>query len=179
MGENNPMTVTSANTSINKTRAPAIVKLVEKIDGFQPGQTVLDWGCGKYPEVTEKALEKHRLNYAGYDPYNRTRDENLNCWASFYKADVVLMSNVLNVIPKVAIQTLTVLQAHKALKMGGKLYTTVYEGDKSGQGRETKPGCWQENKKTSEYVTLLKKIFGQMAVQRKGKLIIVKKVEEI
>lgn len=174
-------TITSAATSINKNKPPAIVKLVEKLGGFKRGQSVFDYGCGKYPEVTEKAIKsKTRVSYAGYDTYNRTQEENDKAHRAIPDgcAHVVLLSNVLNVIHPVAIQAVTVVKANRKLRIGGTLYITVYEGDKSGSGRETKKDCWQENRKTEDYMKMIQDIFGKENVTRKGKLIIARKTEE-
>jgi len=43
--------ITSANTSINKTKPPAIIKLVDQTEGWKKEARVLDLGCGKYPEL--------------------------------------------------------------------------------------------------------------------------------
>jgi len=176
------MTITSANTSINKTKPPAIVKLVEKIGGFKRGQSVFDYGCGKYPDVTEKAIQgKTRVRYAGYDLYNRTQEENDKACREIPEgcAHVVLLSNVLNVIHPRAIQAVTAIRAQEKLRIGGTLYITVYEGDKSGSGRMTKEDCWQENRKTEDYMPMLRDIFGEENVTRKGKLIIAQKTKEL
>ena len=167
------MTITSKNTSINKTKAPSIVRLVNKLGGFRTGQKVFDYGCGKYPETTEQAItDNHDLIYSGYDPYNRTQEENSKAHKIIPDgyAHVVLMSNVLNVIHPVAMQAVAVCQAHRKLKLGGILYVTVYEGDKSGNGKRTKTDCWQENKKTTDYIPMIQDIFGNC--ERKGKLLI-------
>jgi hypothetical protein len=172
------MTITSAATSVNKSKPPAIVNLIKKINGFHDGQRILDYGCGKYPEVTERAImEDYDVIYSGYDPHNRNSEENNEALKRFRKADVVLLSNVLNVLQHKAVQAATVIKAYQELAMGGTLYITVYEGDKSGSGRVTKKDCWQENRKTEDYMDMLRDIFPH--TERKGKLIIVYKTKEI
>jgi len=171
-------TITSANTSINKTKAPAIVKLVEKVNGFHDGQHVFDFGCGKYPETTKAAiLDNYDLIYAGFDPYNRTSNENSR--ASFLipmqHANVVLCSNVLNVIQKSGDRRVSLVLMRNRLQKGGILYLTVYEGNKSGKGKKTKEDCWQENRPTQDYVQEIENVFGKGNVTRKGKLIIATK----
>lgn len=164
--------ITSKNTSINKSRPPAIIKLVEKLGGFKRGQKVFDYGCGKYPEVTVKALKRHRVVYAGFDPHNRTPRENAeaNKIIPRQTADTVLCSNVLNVVRTMGDRRVLLVLALNRLKMGGTFYATVYEGDKSGKGRKTQEDCWQCNKKTEAYMKEIIQVFGNC--QRKGKLLI-------
>lgn len=39
-----------------------------------------------------------------------------------------------------------------ARRTGGRYLVTVYEGDRSGNGRETMPDCWQRNEKARAYL---------------------------
>jgi hypothetical protein len=169
------MTITSANTSINKDRPPAIVKLVEKHGGWQGGNLHLDYGCGKYPEVFAKAIKRFGVHYVGADPFNCSEEHNENTWRAVEEndgADSASLSNVLNVIKAEASRKRTLKRVWYALRLGGRLYITVYEGDRSGRGRKTKKDCWQENRKTADYVREVEKVFGKGNVERKGKLII-------
>lgn len=78
-------------------------------------------------------------------------------------------ANVLNVIREPDARANVILEAAKCIHDGGTAYFTVYEGDSSGEGRQTSSG-WQNNRKTADYVSEIGRYFDGM--QRKGKLII-------
>ena len=78
-------------------------------------------------------------------------------------------ANVLNVILEPDARANVILKAAKCIRDGGTAYFTVYEGDGSGEGRQTSSG-WQNNRKTADYVSEIGRYFD--GVQRKGKLII-------
>ena len=134
---------TSANTSINK-RVPALFKKVQ----WKEGTVNLDYGCGKYPEYARDYVTARGVVNMAYDPYNYRKTEDV--WFKF-RYDTVTLSNVLNVIESKEARRMVLLTCLDVLKVGGKLYITVYEGDKSGVGRETKKDCWQENRLLKEY----------------------------
>lgn len=134
---------TSANTSINK-RVPALFKKVQ----WEEGTVNLDYGCGKYPEYARDYVTKRGVVNIAYDPYNYRKTEDV--WFRF-KYNTVTLSNVLNVIESKEARRMVLLTCLDVLRDGGKLYITVYEGDKSGVGRETKKDCWQENRPLKDY----------------------------
>jgi hypothetical protein len=153
---------TSAATSINRTKVPAVFGKVAKCGGFREGGINLDIGGGKFDTATE-FLARHGVENFIYDPYNRTHEHNQASLeaAGFGQADTVTVSNVLNVI-KEEYRRLGVLSlAQYATKLGGKVYITVYEGDKSGIARETSAG-YQLNRKTAEYVAECSQVFGKV-----------------
>ena len=55
-------------------------------------------------------------------------------------------------------------RSYDMLKPGGTLYISVYEGNRSGIGKESKPGCWQENKKLKDYIPIVKKVFDDVKI---------------
>lgn len=82
---------TSRNTSINSKKLPAVYNRAEKhIHG-----KVLDYGCGKYTALIEAHAKAHGFAWTGYDKFNQSAEHNAH---TFRKADVVISSNVLNVI---------------------------------------------------------------------------------
>ena len=146
---------TSANTSINSTKLPRIYKLIST--RINNDVKVIDYGCGKF-------FDNYNLpdNYVGYDPYNRPDDEVLKA-----KYDVALCSNVLNVIMEPEIRT-SLLNELKDLAR--TVFITVYEGDKSGEGKVSKEDCFQLNRKRKDYIPELVNVFGSENViwNRKG-----------
>ena len=138
--------ITSAATSINSKRVPRLFGLVKD---WRPGTHNLDYGGGRYDTATTYLAARGVTNHI-YDPYNRSEEEN-SAALDYYDYDTCTISNVLNVIQghKARVQALT--KALLRVKDGGKVYITVYEGDKSRIGRETKKDCWQENQPLSTY----------------------------
>lgn len=143
--------VTSANTSINKNKLPAVYKRIK----LESGDRLLDYGCGRYIEHIQRHCNGYGAIYYPYDPYNMpTENNNLTLKTlSDTSATIGVMSNVINVIDsdeaiKDAINNAISL-------IDGKLYITVYEGDKSGVGKYTKNNCFQRNMKLKDYVPML------------------------
>ena len=146
---------TSANTCVRKI--PALAKKVEEFFGWTAGSKNLDIGAGKYQDFSDY-LHKKRVKNLPYDPYNRPAKENDESLAAC-PADTVTISDVLNVVQKeedrIAILKLAKSHARKA----GRVYISVYEGDKSGEGKESKKDCWQEHRKLTSYFPEVEKVF--------------------
>ena len=153
-------TYTSANTSINKGKLPAVYSKVdfEAMARLLNVRTILDYGCGKYNNGKEY-IEGMGLEWLGYDPYNRTEEENRE--ACTCVSDVVICSNVLNVIDsEEAIQAIV----DSLTGMEIPYFFTIYEGNGSGIGCPTKGDCYQRNEKTKDYL----RFFPETAVVKKG-----------
>ena len=140
---------TSAGTSINKNKLPAIYR---KLGKTIEGKSTLDYGCGRYVDHIREHLESINCTPFFYDPYNRTEKQNSEwiCTQCGYHAiDVAICSNVLNVIDdeKSIEKIIDILGYHAK-----EAYLTVYEGDKSGKGRQTGPDQYQRNEKAQKYL---------------------------
>lgn len=159
--------ISSANTSINSSKLPAIFNLVR----FTPGTLNLDFGGGKFDNATEY-LASQDVESLVYDPYNRTAEHNKEVLARVREnggADTITLSNVLNVIAEPESRLAVLRNCKRLLKSGGTLYITVYEGTGRGDEKETKAG-YQLNRKTSGYLDEISNVFSD--VTHKGKLII-------
>ncbi len=159
---------TSANTSINSSKLPAIFRLVK----FTPDTINLDYGGGKFDNAAEYLKNKGNVTNLVYDPFNRSREHNSAVIKQIRAnggADSATLSNVLNVIKEPEIRLEVLNNIKSLLKPGATLYITVYEGTGKGDSGETKAG-YQLNKKTADYVEEISQVFGD--VTRKGKLII-------
>ena len=142
---------TSAATSINSAKLPAVFKkLPEK------PLALLDYGCGKYTDHIRAALPG--VAYIPYDKYNQSPTVNRRARTyvrSFQAAGVavdVVCSNVLNVIAEDAVIESIAADIRRIIAGGGSAYITVYEGNRSGAGRQTGPDQWQRNEKLSAYL---------------------------
>src|SRR5574344_1150588 len=93
---------TSANTSVNKNKLPALYNKVNfplMSGGYRI--EVIDYGCGKY-DNSKKFIESFGSGWNGYDPYNRTEEENtktagiMTMMKHGFVSGCVRCSNVLN-----------------------------------------------------------------------------------
>lgn len=160
---------TSASTSINSKKAPAIYGM-KKAQDVMLFANVLDIGGGKY-DTAQEVANSYGATVTVYDPYNRTEEHNKEA-LSFDNYHVSVISNVLNVInDQDARKDVLQLAASKA----ENILITVYEGDGSGCGKQTGADSWQENRKTADYVPEIAAALPGYQVQRFGKLIICKK----
>lgn len=147
-------TRTSAATSINRNRLPAVYSRFQ----FVPGSVVFDYGCGRYTDHIRAALTG--CIYIPFDPYNQPEEVNeksrflFSFLARFTtRPAVVICSNVLNVIDDAdALQAVADEITDMVRTTGGKALVTVYEGDRTGHGRETGPDQYQRNERIRDYL---------------------------
>lgn len=161
---------TSAKTSINSNKLPAIFKMIN----LPAGTINLDFGGGKFDNVAEYYADKDVTNLV-YDPYNRSSEHNKEVLDTIKKnggADSVTCSNVLNVIAEPEARLTVIKNIYNLAKSGATCYWTVYEGSGTGEGSETKSG-YQLNKKTADYLEEIQEVFPD--AKRKGKLIVATK----
>ena len=162
--------LTSANTSLNQI--PALLKNVP----WEGGELNLDYGGGKYDKGTEYLWQEHGVMNLVYDPYNREAAHN---WAVMHfidksgGADTVTCANVLNVIQSADDRREVLCNIKRHMCFEGTAYFMVYEGDRSGVGKQTGPDQWQENRKTADYIREIEDVFEH--VYRKGKLIVARR----
>lgn len=149
----------SANTSVNSKRVPALFRRIN----WYPGMINFDNGGGKFDTAT---WHLHILGVKNlvYDPFNRSEEHNnavLKCVAG-KPVHSSTLANVLNVIAEPKVRLGILRRSYDALDHCGVLYVWIYEGDKSGVGRETKRGCWQENRRTKSYTEEILKVFDEV-----------------
>lgn len=139
---------TSRNTSINSSKLPAIYN--KPI--YWNGKSVIDYGCGRYTmHLKAQAKAQGAATWAGYDPYNQTAE--VNAETAQKTADIVLCSNVLNVIDNVDSIYQAIRWMWRHTNKGGQMCVTVYEGNGTGEGKETQNGdSWQRNEKLKAYL---------------------------
>ena len=166
--------ITSADTSINDKRLPAGYGSLLKKNVFKKNQIVVDIGGGKFDNAVEK-LKSLGAHLYVYDPFNRTQEHNNRVVEAVADggADVAVSNNTFNVIAEDSNIIKAIAQAHNALRQNGKAYFSVYEGDKTGIGKETSKG-FQRNLPTSAYIDMVKEVFGQ-DVKRQGNIIVATK----
>ena len=141
--------ISSAATSISTLNR--IYKLIPKF-GYQDETIIMDYGCGKYNKNKEEA-EKHGFRWFGYDPYNRSEDENklTSKLMKLVKPHIIICSNVLNVLESDDILKDVLNQIYNYASEDTDIYITIYEGDKSGVCKVTTKG-YQRNTKLDDYI---------------------------
>lgn len=166
--------ITSANTSLHQI--PALHKsaiVIKQLNTIHPDVRIaVDIGCGKYPDEISKFMrENYECGYFPYDPYNMPSETN-TMTAKFIRGNgfkIALCANVLNVIDDDdAMEETIELCATAVRNQGGKAFFSVYEGNRSGNGKETKAG-YQRNAPAAAYIPFIQKHFRH--VERRGKVI--------
>lgn len=166
--------VSSMMTSINTKKLPAIWNKLNIPEGTH---WIVDYGAGR-PETQELirrhlsrnygtySIHKGQLyetggpTYLAYDPYwgeVEMNDFALHHLQGVQDVDLCVCANVLNVVDCETIQHII-----KEVTKAKNWIFQIYEGDKTGEGRFTKPGCWQQNKRTCEYLW----IFNELGVDK-------------
>lgn len=161
-----PQEYTSENTSINKTKLPAVYNLIK----LKPESLVVDFGGGKWDTAVEH-FAKEDITIVVYDPYNRSAEHNkevLKILRENGGADAAVNSNVLNVIKEPEARKNVLENIARITKPGAPIYITVYEGKGDGQEGPTKSG-YQLNRKTADYLEEIQEVFPDAT--RRGKLI--------
>ncbi len=157
----------SAATSLNQVAA------LFKSKYFMPGDYNIDIGGGAFNATTEYLYNQYGTENLVFDPYNRGTEENLatlNFLRAGNRADTATCANVLNVIKEKESRANVILEVAKSIKEDGTAYFSVYEKDKSGEGRQTGADQWQNSRATADYVSEIEEFFD--SVERKGGVII-------
>ncbi len=152
--------ITSEATSLN--HIPRLHKLVPV-----EGACVLDYGCGKYDTGARYLYEQGALVVASWDPFNRDPEANVQAavWMYQHSADIILCSNVLNVLQEEKVRAEVIQECYDALTPGQGMaaYFTVYPGNRSGKGQRTTKG-WQENRKLCTYLAEIRTWFDEVSM---------------
>ena len=147
-------TYTSRNTSINSTKLPTVYRKAKLT-----ARLVMDYGCGRYTDHIKEYVTAMNKVYLPYDPYNKPEDENrlfirivLNAMYTHFPVDVIC-SNVLNVIDDdETVQKIARHIENITARTTGTGYVTVYEGNRSGIGKQTGKDQYQRNEPLRNYL---------------------------
>ena len=141
--------ITSAGTSVNKTKVPQLFTWAVEKGIIKPGMAVFDYGCGRWPETVRAYLSSHGVdNLDQWDPNWFPEADYIPCEGY----DAACLSNVLNVIDGYLLRHAALRAAWDSLRPGGVLLVTVYEADGSGASGPSRDGCWQERRPLPSYV---------------------------
>lgn len=142
----------SSKTCLNQI--PALFRKWE----FNEGSLNLDIGGGKFNLTTEFLENTYRVVNIVYAPFNRTEEENQNALSiPCEKFETVTCANTLNVIKELAERQKIYALAQKYVN--AVCLFSVYEGDKSGIGCESKKDCWQNNRVYKDYIDEISEYF--------------------
>lgn len=152
------MQINSVKTSVNTTRLPAIYNKINWNSYANKNKKLFDYGCGRSEtrHLVKKLLDEFGIEYIPYDLYNMDSDEAERNLARIKETDIVICSNVLNVISDnlILIQLMQSLDTLTYKDKQRDVYIKVYEGDGSGEEKKTSKG-YQRNLKTSMYKSML------------------------
>jgi hypothetical protein len=159
----------SKNTSVNTTKLPIVYSKVNwsRYASLASNYHVIDVGCGRIEtqRLIRDKLKHHKIrNFYPMDPYHECIvDYSVveQCINNHINNKVIVCSNVLNVIDDdnallLLIRNLCdmiVFQLEDGTYRMNPCYITVYEGNKSGVGHETKEDCWQRNERLISYLS--------------------------
>jgi hypothetical protein len=141
---------------------------------------VLDLGCGRFQKGLD-FLNEAGFEARGIDPHNRpdTFNRSTQAWVTANGgADVVLVSNVLNVIEDADEREEVIWEAFQSLRPFGIVIVTVYEGDRSGEEGPTRDG-YQRNQPIHVYHSEIGHAFPRVDVQRRGKCLILRREDGV
>ena len=159
----------SKNTSINTTRLPAVYNKVNWLHYSHPmdNYQIIDIGCGRLAtqQLISRKLHTYNIrNFYPWDPNHKCLGNRINTILAMNNNatnKVIVCSNVLNVIDNDkdlntligSICDMSVINLPDGTYRMNPVYITVYEGDKSGIGRQTKKDCWQRNEQLIFYLS--------------------------
>lgn len=155
----------SKNTSINN-RLPRLYKSLEKLticgDAVLPQiESIMDFGCGRYPMHVAQWAKNHSINVHQYDPYwtinsyHHNSDSRTNLDGEIW---ALCISNVLNVVTDWSEVMLSGIEAVPLPEGPQLIVCTVYEGDRTGEGKHTSKG-YQRNEPIETYLGYCRTFF--------------------
>lgn len=154
---------TSANTSINSTKLPKVYTKVPLTGA------VLDYGCGKYVDHIRHHLYENDGWLLPYDPYNQSTETNFRTIKELkrirdeHEPLTIVCSNVLNVIDDdETVQDVCDRIQRWINDTDGIAYITVYEGNRTGVGRQTGKDQYQRN----EPLVFYRKFFRNAEIEK-------------
>ncbi len=167
--------VTSKNTSVNAKKLP--VGLSHAANYISDGDVLLDYGCGRYRNGKD-FVESLGAYYSGFDPFHASVAQNALAQILIEQnsIDVIVCSNVLNVLPEDVLVDDAIKLFIELLVGGAKVVViSIYEGDRTGLGRLTGRDRYQRNELTSAYKEKIRRFDSELMVGGSGNVITIQK----
>lgn len=138
---------------------------------FDDCQHIINYGCGKWPELTEQYWLEHYPNLIKRIHYDPNSLEPGICVSipTGYTTDIVFCAYVLNALDD---NSLSEVLSHIASFNFKAAVFQIHEGDKRGKGRVTRCG-YQRNERTSDYLPYLLPFFSDRTISVRSRLIII------
>ncbi|MCK8113148.1 hypothetical protein [Vibrio sp. 2CM40D] len=147
----------------SRKQVPASAKRLSRLaPNWSYANNILNFGCGKFPDLTEEYLtnyHKQIMTVTHYDPNSKGVVNNIaEIDSSKRRFCVMLCADVLNVCKDLdaAIADMAKIDFDCAV-------IQIYEGNRSGKGRKTRDG-YQRNEPVSAYLPILTNNFHKFDV---------------
>ena len=153
----------SGGGTIVPGQVPATYK--PKADFNFAGYDILDYGCGtgtgkEYIKAHNKEDRFAGTKVFNYEPFPKYHvDERQKFIASSNPKKMICCNNVLNVIDDDLTDILTEIKQVAKRADVSEIIFKIYQGNKSGKGKQTGKDKYQRNERTAEYIPKIKKIF--------------------
>lgn len=154
----------------NKTSVNSITKVYNKFD-FGLNSLILDYGGGRF-DTNKNFMESKGHKLFVYDPYNRSNEHNeevISLVLSYGGADIIVCANVLNVIYEDEVVYYILNDMKKYMHNETIIYIQIYEGDKTGVGRETIKG-YQRNLMAGLYYDFINEVYKDFEITKLGNI---------
>ena len=153
----------SGGGTIVPGQVPATYK--PKADFNFAGYDILDYGCGtgtgkEYIKAHNKEERFAGTKVFNYEPFPKYHvDERQKFIASSNPKKMICCNNVLNVIDDDLTDILTEIKQVAKRADVSEIIFKIYQGDKSGKGKQTGKDKYQRNEKTAVYIPKIRKVF--------------------
>ena len=153
----------SGGGTIVPGQVPATYK--PKADFNFAGYDILDYGCGTGTGKEYIKAHNEEERFAGtkvfnYEPFPEFHvDEIQKFITSSNPKKMICCNNVLNVIDDDLTDILTEIKDYAKRGKVSEIIFKIYQGDKSGKGKQTGKDKYQRNEKTANYIPKIRKVF--------------------
>jgi hypothetical protein len=153
----------SGGGTIVPGQVPATYK--PKADFNFAGYDILDYGCGtgtgkEYIKAHNKEERFAGTKVFNYEPFPKFHvDERQKFIASSNPKKMICCNNVLNVIDDDLTDILTEIKQVAKRADVSEIIFKIYQGDKTGKGKQTGKDKYQRNEKTTNYIPKIRKVF--------------------
>ncbi len=162
------MRLNNEHKATYKTSIKSVASTYKAFKDFLEGKIVLDYGCGKYPELIKERAKEIGIKKMYFYDINNHKYNNKDVIKN--NIDFVVCNNVLNVIKDDNIIKSIIKEIFNS--KASKIVFKVYKGNGSGIGKSTTIGTYQRNAKAVDYLYLFDglnaKVKGDYIMIRKG-----------
>ena len=153
----------SGGGTIIKGQVPATYK--DKANFNFAGYDILDYGCGtgtgkEYIKAHNKEERFAGTKVFNYEPFPEFHVDEIQKFVnSKNPKKMICCNNVLNVIDDDLTDILTEIKKVAKRADVSEIIFKIYQGNKSGKGKQTGKDSYQRNEKTADYIPKIRKVF--------------------